>query len=104
MPTPTRIFKDNGRQMEAHIFGEYVAVCWSLTKSREFAMIEGEELTRVQYARSGKPYIDFVSIRKFGDGSEAIDDDSPVAGGIGPDTSDRVIKELTLAVEYLRSL
>ncbi len=64
---------------------ECVCVCWN-TRFDE---------------REGDPYINFITLRQYGD-EYCIDEDSPVRGGIGIDFARQIAQELEVACRYLK--
>jgi hypothetical protein len=90
--TPTKIIKT--RDLEVHMMGAFVAVCWNLETKKSMA----ETFTSV---RRGKPFIDFPMIG----GPEEdpyLREDLSISGGIGnAKIARQVAKELELAALYL---
>jgi len=92
-------------EKEVHMVGDSVGVCWNLTEEKK--QIKGEDgLTYVAKIniRSGKPYINFVSIVKTGKGNFYEDEDSSVVGGIEVEFAKKIVDELKLAIEYISTL
>lgn len=103
-----KIYKleDAGQEVHFPEGNTAVAVCWNIicrTKS-----IKGEDgLTykaEVWERSSYQPYIDFVLVRENGEGEFSKDEDSSVAGGISLKVAERISRELTTAVNYVKGL
>lgn len=89
---------------ELHVIGEYVAVCWNLVPGpTQTCVIDGVEYTAKPRVRSGKPYIDFVTLRRESDGKAYEDDDIPVVGGISLAFARQIATELERAIAYLEN-
>jgi hypothetical protein len=98
-----KIYILEDRRMEAHMIGEYVGVCWKIIPSNFFYDLipDGDGYVKKQsMTRTGKPWIDFLWIRKDGSGEIYLDDDSPVDGGFHVDAARKIRTELEWAIAY----
>ena len=89
---------------EIHMMGQYVGVCWNLSKATKQVQVQGETFSRQVKHRTGKAYIDFVSIRETRTGEFYQDDDCPVDGGLNLQEAIVIKQELEAAIEYLSNL
>ena len=91
-------------EREVHMVGNSVGVCWNLEEAEKQLKDENEVVYKAKInIRSGRPYIDFVDIRKDGD-SFYVDEDSSVVGGIDVGFAKEIVEELKLAIEYITTL
>lgn len=86
--------------IEAHMIGEYVAVCWRLRETKTVTGTKNNQQIHITYERSGEPYIDFLVIREH-QGEPYRDEDSPVEGGISPHEALVIADELQKAIAHL---
>lgn len=90
-------------ETELHMVGRYVAVRWNTREiKRKIKGDDGTTYTALVTERDHGPYISFVTLRESRKGEYYLDEDSPVDGGISASEAERVVKELTWAVEYIK--
>lgn len=103
MIKPTEIFVDGNR--EIHFMGSYVGVCFRGKETVDTIVKEGRKYTATVFVKSFEaPYVSFVVLREFGDGTRGVDEDSSVDGGLGSlQEVKKVAKELSMAAEYIEN-
>lgn len=100
-----KIYKFTNSEQEAHMMGDYVAVCWNMHKVKrtlrgpDDIVYMAEVWERTESSRA--PYIDFIDVREDSDGTFYKDDDSPIHGGLDPKTAIKVAIELKEACDYI---
>jgi hypothetical protein len=96
------ILENSGK--EAHMMGDYVAVCWRVSPHTKTIIKDGVNYKAEVYERDpkAKPYIDFINLREDED-EVWEDEDSPVRGGMNIKLAEKIHKELGEAIEYLKS-
>ncbi len=100
MKKPVGVFEID--QREIHMVGTRVGVCWNLEMKEIQVKTEDGLATGWMPKRIGKPYIDFLTIRKEeGTGTYYKDEDSPVACGLSLEEASAVLQELADAIFYL---
>ena len=93
-------------EREIHMIGDSVAVVWNTKPDKKTLVKDGVKYTAQVRVRAGNPYIDFVTVREYrgNDGPDFVEDDnSPIEGGLSAADATAISKELTAAVEYLKS-
>jgi hypothetical protein len=100
---PIKIVQFTNADMEAHVFGEYVSVCWNMRQTKKKIRQVGMTFSATVWERVGEPFIDFPYIREGDDGEVWKDEDDLISGGISAATAKKVSTELRLAAEYLES-
>jgi len=89
---------------EIHMIGDYVAVAWNTREERrEIKGEDGLTYKATVQVRSGRPYIDFVTVEETKSGECYENEDSPVDGGISVNAAEQVARELIEAAAYLRA-
>lgn len=93
-------------EREVHMVGDYVGVCWNTKKVRQQKSIIENGVTYhaevKKVVREGRPYIDFLYLRKDEFAGEVYaDKDSPVEGGISAKFARQIAAELLVAADYL---
>lgn len=82
-----------------------VAVCWNIIcHPKSIKGKDGLTYKAEVWERNSSPYIDFVSVREYREGEYSKNEDSPVDGGFSIKTAEGLTRELTKAVEYVKSL
>lgn len=101
MITPTQIvFVDSA---EIHMVGDIACVRWNSVTRKTVTVSEGRRVIEETSERSGEPYIDFVIVRSDGE-ENYLDDDNPVAGGLGLQDALELQTELDKAIKYLKQV
>jgi cellulose synthase/poly-beta-1,6-N-acetylglucosamine synthase-like glycosyltransferase len=101
---PTLKFFDDSNEVEVHMFGNTVAVCWNMERKETKEVVNGRVGTFIDYVRKGSPYIDFVEVRECKDGDHYLDEDCPIVGGIDSAYAKKVLEELQEAIYYLEKV
>lgn len=106
--TPIKPIAIHLLERELHMISNCVAVCWNTKNEPKTIEKDGIKYSADARVRSGKPYIDFVTVREFsGSGNEKVlaeDEDKPCIGGMSAASALAFAKELTKAAEYLKQI
>ena len=80
------------------MFGDYVSVIQYVDEIK----IKKPDGVLIRHVPSSEPFISFPWIRKNDEGEQWIDEDNTISGGLTIKAAETLIKELMLAVDYLK--
>lgn len=107
-PIKPKIYYLSDSKQEVHYPGDnsMVAVCWNTQLvTKTIKSPRGRKQHQVEERMPNAiPYICFMSVWEDLDGKFHRTEESPVDGGMGLGMASDVVKELTVAIEYFKTL
>ncbi len=100
-----KIYQLKDISREVHMLGKYVGVSFHLKHTSRITTDKNTKTITETWAPdyTSAPYINFYDIRQGSDGEYYKDDDSPVAGGLNPQSAITVAIELKQACDYIQN-